>query len=199
MVYFIRHGRKVKADSKQYYNEQLRIVDDPLSEEGAKDAERIAVFFKDIDIKKIYVSQYKRAYQTAMPTAKDKNLPITIDERVNEINNGELGNMSDEEVAAAFPQLWKDFCSHECDVRFPGGDSGEDVKRRQDNFLDEIKDDKEDIMVVTHEGYIRLLMCNILGLPVYKRYKFKVDMGGVSAVYYDEDDGWKIVKFNQSV
>ena len=109
MVYFIRHGRKVKADSKQYYNEQLRIVDDPLSEGGREDAERIAVFFKDIDIKKIYVSQYKRAYQTAMPTAKDKNLPITIDERVNEINNGELGNMSDEEVAAAFSAAMERF------------------------------------------------------------------------------------------
>ncbi len=199
MVYFVRHGRKVKADSNQYYNKQLRIVDDPLSEEGAKDAERIAAFFKNIDIKKIYVSQYKRAYQTAQPVAKDKELPIIIDERVNEINNGKLRNMSDEQAAAASPEVWSAFMSHECDVRFPGGECGEDVKRRQDSFLNDIKDEKEDIMVITHEGYIRLLMCNILGLPVYKRYKFKVDMGGVSAVYYDKDDGWKIVKFNQSV
>ena len=199
MVYFIRHGRKVKTDSKQYYNEQLHIVDDPLSDGGREDAERIAAFFKNIDIKKIYVSQYKRTYQTAQPAAKDKGLTITIEERVNEINNGELGNMSDEQVAAAFPQLWKDFCSHECDVRFPGGDSGEDVKRRQDSFLDEIKDEKEDIMVITHDGYIRLLMCNILGLPVYKRYKFKTQMGCVSIISYDEEDGWRIVRFNQSV
>ena len=177
MIYFVRHGRKVIADSEQYYNNELAIVDDPLSDNGMRDAERIANYFRDIDIKKIYCSQYVRARQTAEPTALEKNLPIITDGRVNEINNGELGNMSDEEVAKAFPQLWKDFCSHERDVCFPGGDSGESVRIRQDSFLGDIKDEKDDIMVVTHDGYIRLLMCNILGLPVYKRYKFKTTDG----------------------
>ena len=198
MIYLVRHGRKVKSTGNQFYNETLSIMDDPLSDEGKKDAERLAEYFKNIDIKKIFVSQYVRTYQTAEPTALQKGLAIIVDGRVNEINTGELRNMTDEEAAAAYPQLWSDIMGRQRDFRFPGGDSGEDVKRRQDSFLDDIMHEKDDVMVVTHDGFIRLLMCNLLGLPVYKRYKLKTQMGAVSVIEHD-DDGWKIVRFNQSV
>ncbi len=35
-----------------------------------------------------------------------------------------------------------------------------------------------------------------LGLPVYIRYKFKTEMGGVGAAQYDDGE-WRIVRFNQ--
>jgi broad specificity phosphatase PhoE len=199
MIYFVRHGRKEKSETyDHYYNETLRIMDEPLSDKGKDDAERIAAYFKDITVKKIIVSQYKRTYETAVPTAEDKGIPVTIDARVNEINNGVLRNMTVEEVAAKYPELWRELMSGDRDVRFPGGDSGADVKKRQDSFLSEMKSEKDDILVVSHDGFIRLLMCNILGLPVYKRYRFKTNMGGISAVQYDyEDNEWKIVRFNQ--
>ncbi len=199
MVYFVRHGNKEKSESyDHYYNETLHIMDEPLSEKGKGDAQKIAEYFKDIPIKKIIVSQYKRTYETAAPAAKDKKISITIDARVNEINNGELRNMSDGEIISKYPKLWNDFMSHSRDVRFPNGESGEEVKKRQDSFLSDIESEREDILVVSHDGFIRLLMCNILGLPVYMRYKFKTDMGALSALEYDEEDnGWKIIRFNQ--
>lgn len=200
MVYFVRHGNKVISDSDEYYNSELGIMDEPLSEAGRTDAERLAAYFKDIDIKRIIVSEYKRAYETALPTSKQKNIPITVDKRVNEINNGEIRNMADDEIAAKYPQLWSDFQSHERDFRFPGGESGEEVKARQDSFLNDIKHEKGDILVVSHDGFIRLLMCNILGLPVYKRYIFKTTMGAVSIISYDDSKGeWKTIRFNQPV
>lgn len=199
MIYFVRHGnRSFSQNYKEFYNETLRIVDEPLNDRGMNDAENIAAYFKDIDIKKIYVSQYIRTHQTAAPTAKAKGLAVIEDERVNEINNGVLRDMSDEEIALKYPDVWNAFINHTCDVCFPEGESGEDVKRRQDSFLNDIKSEKCDILVVSHDGFIRLLMCNILGLPVYMRYKFKSNMGGISAVQYvEESEEWKIVRFNQ--
>ena len=200
MVYFVRHGNKVIGSRDEYYNSKLCIMDEPLSEAGRADAERLAAYFKDVDIKRIIVSEYKRAYETALPTSKQKNIPITVDRRVNEINNGEIRNMTDDEIAAKYPQLWSDFQSHARDFRFPGGESGEEVKLRQDSFLNDIKHEKGDILVVSHDGFIRLLMCNILGLPVYKRYIFKTTMGAVSIISYDDSRGeWKTVRFNQLV
>lgn len=200
MVYFVRHGhRPFSQDYDEYYNEALKIVDEPLNEQGKEDAERIAAYFKDIPIKKIYVSQYIRTRQTADPTARSKGITVIEDERVNEINNGDIRDMPDEEIMSKYPELWSDFMSHSRDVRFPGGESGEEVKKRQDSFLEEIKREKEDILVVSHDGFIRLLLCNILGLPVWKRYKFKTDMGGISAIQYDEDGEWKIAGFNQII
>lgn len=198
MVYFVRHADKeTGAGYDDNYNEALGIMDDPLSEKGKEQAKKIAERFRDVDIKKIFVSQYIRAHQTAAPAAQQKKIGVTEDSRVNEINNGALRNMSGGEIAAAYPKLWSDFSSHSCDVQLPGGESGEQVKARQDSFLNDIKSERSDILVVSHDGYIRLLMCNILGLPVYKRYKFKTDMGGISAIYYDPKDGeWKIAAFN---
>ncbi len=199
MIYFVRHGDKVKSrDYNEHYNESLGILDEPLSCKGREDAEKIARYFESADIKSIFVSQYKRAYETAEPMARQKGISITVDSRVNEINNGDIRNMSDEEIAAKYPKLWSEIMSRSCDFRYPGGESGKDVKKRQDSFLNDLAHEKGDIMVVSHDGYIRLLMCSVLGLPVYKRYRFVTDMGGISAVFFDEEEKeWRIAAFNQ--
>jgi broad specificity phosphatase PhoE len=195
MIYFARHGDKAIGD---FYNETLGICDEPLSERGQDDAQRIAAYFRDIDIRKIYASQYVRTQRTAAPTANVKELPVIVDARINEIHGGDFHRMSEAKFAKAYPELWHDFTHHLRDVKFPGGESGAEVKARQDSFLADMEKERGDILVVSHDGFIRLLMCNILGLPVYMRYKFRTDMGGVSAVEYDGKE-WRIVRFNQIV
>lgn len=195
MIYFVRHGNKA---GESRYNAELNIMDDPLSERGHADAQRIAAFFRDIHISKIYASEYIRTQQTAAPTAKEKGMTVTVDARINEINGGEFHRLSEAEAAAAYPEEWHNFVNHLCDVQFPGGESGADVKRRQDSFLADMQKETEDILVVSHDGFIRLLMCNILGMPVQMRYKFISEMGGISAVEFDGTE-WRILRFNQIV
>lgn len=195
MIYFVRHGNKAVGDN---YNSELNICDDPLSERGLEDAQRIAAYFHDIDIKKVYVSEYVRTQQTAAPTAQDKGLPVIVDARVNELNGGMFHRLSEDECKAAHPELWNQYINHICDIQFPGGESGADAKQRQDSFLSDMEKETEDIMVVSHDGYIRILLCNILGLPVHMRYKFVTEMGGVSAIAFDGKE-WKIMRFNQIV
>lgn len=82
-------------------------------------------------------------------------------------------------------------------MRFSNGESGEDVIKRQDSFLAAIKSEQGDIAVFTRDGYIRLLMCNLLGLPVHMRYKFRTYMGDVSLIdYLPQEDEWQIVRYN---
>ena len=195
MIYFVRHGNKAVGDN---YNAELNICDDPLSEKGHGDAQRIAAFFRDIDIKRIYASEYVRAQQTAAPTAKEKGLPVIVDARVNELQGGMFHRMSEDEAQAAYPELWHKYINHLCDIQYPDGESGADVKRRQDSFLADMEKEQEDILVVSHDGFIRILMCNLLGLPVVSRYKFVTEMGGVSAIAFDGKE-WRILRFNQIV
>lgn len=195
MIYFLRHCEKVK---EPVYNKELDIMDEPLSKTGLAHAESIAVYFKDIEFDKIIVSQYKRAYQTALPTAESKRMKLIVDARVNEINAGGAKGMEDSEVASKYPEAWRDFSQHTRDMRFPGGESGEDVKKRQDSFLDDIKDEAGNILVVSHEGFIRLLMCNIIGAPVYHRYRLRMDFGGLSVIERSQDE-WRILRFNQLI
>ena len=195
MIYFARHGDKAVGDN---YNAQLNICDDPLSEKGHGDAQRIAAFFRSIDIKKIYASEYVRTQQTAAPTARDKGLPVVVDPRVNELQGGDFHRFSEAQNEAKYPEVWHTYVNHLSDFQFPGGESGADVKRRQDSFLCDMEKETENILVFSHDGFIRILMCNILGVPVHHRYKFVTEMGGISAIAFDGKE-WRIVRFNQIV
>ena len=71
MIYFLRHCEKEKG---YFYDENKKILDDPLSAEGILHSQRIAERFGDIEISRIIASGHKRAYQTALPAARAKGL-----------------------------------------------------------------------------------------------------------------------------
>lgn len=54
-----------------------------------------------------------------------------IDKRLNEIDNGFIETMSDEEIKSKYPDSRREFSEHTHDVRFPGGETGEEVQKRQ--------------------------------------------------------------------
>ena len=196
-IYIVRHGDKEKGD---YYNESLRHHDSPLSEDGKQRAKKLYDYFEDKQIKRIITSEYLRTNQTAQYIAESKGLQVVKDKRLNEIDNGIVESMSDEEIEEKYPDFWKDFFSYSKDVRFPEGEAGEDVKARQKDLLDELMQKDEDVLLISHEGYIRLLMCYLLDIPVYKRNLFRVDMCGILEFEYDKKiKAWIIIKFNHTL
>ncbi len=196
-LYIVRHGDKVSGN---YFNLNLRHQDWPLNEEGVLKAQKLCDFFKDKKIEKIYISEYLRTFQTAKFIAESKGLSLIKDKRLNEIDNGLLDSMSDEEIKEKFPDFFKDFFSFSKDVRFPEGETGEEVKKRQDSLLLDLIKENKDSLLITHEGYIRLFMCNLLGMPVYKRNLFKVDMCGIMEAEYDISSRiWKIIRVNHVI
>lgn len=196
-IFIVRHGDKEKGN---YYNEDLRHQDSPLSKIGEQKAEKLIHYFEPKQMKKIIVSEYLRTEQTAQYVAKNKGFQVIKDKRLNEIDNGIIESMSDEKIIEKYPEFWNDFISYSKDVRFPEGETGEEVKDRQKDLLDELIQNDEDVLLFSHEGYIRLLMCHLLGIPVYKRNLFKVDLCGIMEIEYDEKiKTWSIIKFNHTL
>ncbi len=68
--YFIRHAEKNKSNPKDSNPE--------LTTEGKLRALNWAYFFREIPLKAIYSTNYKRTLSTAQPIADEKNLPIII-------------------------------------------------------------------------------------------------------------------------
>lgn len=196
-LYVIRHAEKEKG---AFYNEKFHHQDPPITSRGKRCSIELEKFFADKKLDRIIVSEYLRTAQTARHIAEVKKLQITKDERLNEIDNGEIEQLTDEEIKKKYPEFWNDFFSFSKDVRFPGGETGEECKLRQNDFLVELVKKGEDVLLVTHEGYIRLLLCNIIGLPVYKRHLFHMDYCGVLELEYDDKSGtWQIIRVNQTV
>lgn len=198
IIYLIRHGER--DTTKDCFNPELRHQDYPLTAQGIQQAERLSGYLSDKGIRRIIVSHYARTLQTAMPASQRLNLVPQIDQRVNEIDSGVIEQLDESAVRERYPEAYAHLQRMNQDFTFPGGESGADVKRRQDSLLADLIENDENVAVFTHEGYIRLFLCNVLGLEVFRRYRFRVDFGGVTELEYLKDRGeFRLVRANHTV
>lgn len=194
--FFLRHGKKAEGE---YYNPLLRHQDQPLSSQGRKQAAKLKKYFSRHPIRSVYVSEYLRTEQTARPLANRLKLDPIVDPRLNEIDNGIAEKLYPEELRELHPDVWRAYQSRECDFRWPEGETGREAQERIVGFVAEHADQDRDILVVAHDGIIRLLVCFVLGLPVYRRFSFQVDPASITEIEWDRAGGcWRLIRFNQS-
>lgn len=195
--YIIRHAAKERGN---FFNPRLRHQDEPISAPGLVAAQKLCAYFAGKPIAAIYISEYQRTRQTSEPLAQQLGLPPIVDTRLNEIDNGRLDGLTDEQIQQTYPDVWQAYLSRTADFRFPEGENGAEAQQRIVEFLAEKRQqhDAENIILVTHEGWIRLLLCTILDLPVYKRWNFHYDFCGIMEITYQPQyAGWKLIRFNQ--
>jgi broad specificity phosphatase PhoE len=193
-LYIIRHADKEQGD---FYNPILRHQDQPISAKGRAEAQKLFTYFSDKPIAKIYVSAYVRTEQTIAYVAQKLKLSPIVDNRLNEIDNGVVEGLSEQEIRQEFPDVWNAFEERDRDFQFPEGESGEDAQRRIRSFMEDMQEYKEEFILVSHDGLIRLLMCYILGLAVYRRWDFRVDTCGIMEIEYQPAFArWKLLRFN---
>jgi broad specificity phosphatase PhoE len=198
-IFLLRHGDKAEGDC---LHPVLKHQDPPLSAKGWEQAKAAADYFGQTPISAIYVSSYIRTQQTARPIAEMKQIQPVEDPRLNEIDNGDIEGMSEPEFAEAYPDVWKQYAARRADFRFPGGETGQEVRSRIAGFLEEKRavHGTDNILVVSHEGLIRVCMTYILDIPVYRRADFRIDFCGLAQFDYQYDvNRWKLFAFNKSV
>lgn len=198
IIYLIRHGER--DTTQDYFNPELNHQDNPLTAHGLEQAERLGGYLSDKHLHKIIVSKYRRTLQTALPASQRLQLIPNIDPRVNEIDSGVIEQLDETALQERYPETYAHLRQMNQDFTFPGGESGADVKRRQDSLLADLIPNAENVAVFSHEGYIRLFLCNILGLEVFRRYRFRVDFGGVTEMEYLNDHGeFRLIRVNHVV
>lgn len=195
--FVIRHAEKEEGD---FYNPRLRHQDEPISHKGRHDAQKLLSFFSDKPISAIYVSAFQRTLQTIAYVAQQLKLTPSVDDRLNEIDNGSIEGMTEQEIEQTYPYVWNAYRQRTTDFRFPDGETGEEAERRIVSFLEERRrlHESDDIIMVSHDGLIRLLMCSIVHVPVFERWNFQVDTCGIMEIVSQPDaDAWKLIRFNQ--
>ncbi|MFH1979035.1 MAG: histidine phosphatase family protein [Patescibacteria group bacterium] len=116
-----------------------------LSELGTQQAKEMKEQLKDIKIDLICCSDLKRAVDT-VKIAFDDTIPVVVDERLRELNYGDLNGASKEIV---------DSKKMECIKQpFPNGESYEQATERTHEFYKELKEKNPDktILVVGHRA-----------------------------------------------
>ncbi len=147
-LFVVRHGQ---TD----WNKKMLIqgrIDIPLNEEGIAQAKLTASKLAEVPLDVIYVSPLLRARQTAAYINEGRNIPLIVDERIQEEYYGDMEGKP--RSGEAYLTQRKSFFK-----RYPNGEGYLDVVARVYPFLDEIKKTRkgQNVLLVCHGGMSRVV------------------------------------------
>lgn len=167
--YIVRHGESEgNASFKQgVYLEKTQYGSD-LTEVGKKQSQEVAIKLKDLPIKAVYSSHLRRAQRTAEIIASEFNLPVHINEYLQERVKGKLGGKTQEEIVKEYPFVFgdPDTLSHDEMLSWKLFDDMETVREAVGRFKNELfvltkEYPGQSIVVVTHGNVMRSLLTDL--------------------------------------
>jgi alpha-ribazole phosphatase len=162
-------------------------LDVGLSPEGHAHAVRLAAELAAPPLDAVYTSPRRRAVDTAVPIASAHGLEPIVDERLRELDFGELEGRTYDEIAESRPELYDAWMTAPTSVRFPGGESYVDLRERAVAACDEIRSRHVAALVVTHGGVVRAALAEWLAMPAEAIFRLDQSYGGCTIVDWFED------------
>ena len=165
-LYIIRHGEtKLNANSII-----IGWQDIELTNKGKKTAKKIASFLKNKKIDKIVSSNLKRAKETASIIAQEIGITdIKISQKLNEIKYGELEGERKALIRKKIPKYHNNIY-----FKNPKGESFKDLEKRIIKKIKELEGKKENILIVTHAGCMRVIYSYYTHTPLEKNITMKI-------------------------
>lgn len=186
-LYLIRHGECHKA-GMEYFDTEKNDMDQPLTEKGMLQAERLANRLRNISFDAVYASDLKRAIQTAqvLLNALTRKPEYLMDKRLREIDMGDVLKTSWD----GFPEHYEKWKLHEEDMPYPNGESGTDVWNRCGMLTEELLQNPGGrIAIVCHGGVIRSLLCGLFQIPQNRRFFLGMPLENCSITIVKQEGG----------
>jgi broad specificity phosphatase PhoE len=182
-IILARHGETDFNASEKFRGR----VDVPLNDTGLRQAELLGVYLRGDKIDVVYSSPLQRAVKTAEAVAAPHGLAVNIVQNLNDIDCGTWQGLTVTEVKEKYPELYQDWQDTPEQVRLPGGESLEDVRRRVVPFAQDavMRCGEGRIVLVSHRVVHKVLICALLGLGNGSFWSFKLDTGGITRFSYD--------------
>ena len=178
----VRHGETIANREYRYIGAR----DDPLSELGQAQALQLAEALAVLPVAAVYSSPLQRAYNTAVPIAARHGLEVQTLDDLRESNFGTWEGLSHAEVVARSPEdaqqlhTWEQNAS----IAPPGGESLEAMQERVCAVVERLAQAHPDqtIVLVSHVGPIKVLLCAALGAPLTSASRIFLDPATISVV-----------------
>jgi len=181
-LFIARHGETLA-------NREYRFIgsrDDPLSEHGQVQAAQLAEALAGFPIAAVYSSPMQRAWQTALPVAEQHSLSVQRCDALREGSFGIWEGMNRAEVLARSPEDAQLFYQWGLDPTLapPGGESMVAMQERVCSGIEQLAlaHPDQSIVLVSHVGPIKALMCTALGVPISTSPRIFLDPATISVV-----------------
>lgn len=173
----MRHGRIRGYETKRFIGQ----TDVPLDDHGRNQAMSWQNPLSHFNVESVCSSGLKRCRETASLAIPESN--IRIEPRLNEIDMGTWDGKPFAEIKEKMPTEFETRGKDICGFRPPGGESFLDLQKRVLPVFNEYK--KKELpclLMVTHAGVIRVLLCHIQGMPPEDLFKIRPEYGQVFVI-----------------
>ncbi|HID94871.1 MAG TPA: histidine phosphatase family protein [Candidatus Latescibacteria bacterium] len=163
--------------------------DPPLSSYGRWQVQRLALHLETTEVDSIYSSDLKRARQTAEMLSSSRCLEIKTSPSFREQNFGRWDGMTCEEIVNQDREAYERWLMDIWNYQPPGGENLLQLKKRVCNGVITLITSHRGkrIVLVTHGGPVKILVCTALGLDAAHFWNFRVDQASVSVIEYYDD------------
>ena len=139
-----------------------------------------------LPIAAVYSSPLQRAWQTARPIAERLGLDVQKCDALRECGFGTWEGMSRAEILARSPEDAQYFqeWEHDANIAPPGGESMVSLQQRVCSGVEQLALAHADqsIVLVSHVGPIKALMCTALGVPISTAPRIFLDPATITVV-----------------
>jgi probable phosphomutase (TIGR03848 family) len=178
VVLLIRHGL-TDATGNRLYGTTPGIH---LSEEGKVQAAQVAERLSRVKLAAVYSSPFERCLETAEAITSGRSLDIHTASDLGEVDYGTWTGRTFKSLRRA--ALWRRVHQVPSSVRFPGGESLEEVRDRGVRALEAIAaaHRRGVVAAVSHGDVIRLVLAHYAGIHIDMFHRLVADAASVSAV-----------------
>ena len=179
-VCLIRHGETEGAEKNRYKGH----IDVPLSDNGIKQIEKLSSYLGAEAFNVVYCSDLDRAIRSAEIIAGPHGLKPVINEGIKERNFGVWEGMSFGEISEKWPDAFNDWAENPLRFSPMEGESTLEARdRAMPAFQKIINNHKEEnIAIVSHGGIIRIILCELLGIPLENIFRIEQDFAALNVI-----------------
>ena len=183
-IILIRHG-------ETEWNSQQRMQghsNSDLSSVGQAQIQALGQWTKNVPFDHIYSSDSLRAKQTAEAITQFSGHELKIDLRLREKNLGVFEGLTSEEARERHPEVFRLFKTAGSKYVIDEGESTQQLQDRALEIVEEIrfKHPEERVLLVTHGGFIRVVMKHSLGLSLETPTRFLIRNTGVFRLVWED-------------
>jgi broad specificity phosphatase PhoE len=194
-LFLVRHGETIWHAENRYAGSS----DVALDRSGYAQAERLVAWASRAGLAAVWCSPLSRAREMAVPAARAAGLEPRIDERLREIDFGQVEGKTMAEAEQLFPEEMRRFKIDPATYPMPGGEDPYQAARRAVSALRDIAASHPEgrVLVVAHNTLIRLALCSLFSIPLARyRTVFPAVRNGALTEIRFEDDSAALLQYN---
>jgi broad specificity phosphatase PhoE len=194
-IILVRHGRTPWNKDKIFRGSR----DIPLDEVGREEARLLAEWLKGDTIHAAYTSPLSRSRDTAEAIAKHHDFKVVDHPGLSDLVYGDWEGMPLAEVQVKFADLYRRWETAPQTVRFPGGETLEELRTRSLAAVNEVvqRHPNQVVLLSAHRAVNKVLIAAFIGLDNSHFWRIAQDTTCVNR--FDRvGDTWHIMALNDA-